>query len=178
MLSTWQGLESRVTHLSMCVKNYLDLVNWNRKTHFNYERYYLIDWSPGLNKKEKLRWIYQESSVYWDDPVNCRQSHSWADGVGFYKKPGWAMRSKPVKYCSMASESVLVSRFFPCLSSCADIFQWSTVKLKYNQHKSFPPQLAFGQGVSSSHITATVCISLTSCLKVLLPWLSYLGTAR
>lgn len=51
---TWQGLESCWRQISgMSVREFLDCVNWGRKTHPNHGLHHSLSWGPRMNRKEK-----------------------------------------------------------------------------------------------------------------------------
>jgi hypothetical protein len=51
---TWQGLESCWSQISgMSVREFLDCVNWGRKTHTNHGLHHSLSWGPRMNRKEK-----------------------------------------------------------------------------------------------------------------------------
>jgi hypothetical protein len=55
-------------------------------------------------------------------PAHCGWCHSWAGGLGYYKKVGWENHDEQARE-QHPSMAVPAFRFLPCLSSCLDFPQ-------------------------------------------------------
>ena len=98
------------------------------------------------SKKPRLRRCLHKNHRAFSYLVIARWCHG---DPGLSKEAGWAMWSKPKSSILHGLCISSCSRFLPCLNSYPDFHKWWATVGKWKSNKPFPPQLAFGHGVSS-----------------------------
>lgn len=72
IVNLMEVIATKETNLLSCLKNFLDEIYWDGKTHFKCRCHHSRHFVPRLNEKQKLSWVL--TTLWWNMKHSCTKS--------------------------------------------------------------------------------------------------------